>query len=196
MKQEQPTTPPLADTGRRGARRVVTGHDRTGRSIVQEDRDSPFMLASAGGKGPLVIDLWKTHSSPADNQLGEPCIHSITLAPPAEGSILRIVEFPPDRSYMDGWNPNDTFEALGHALVEGGKAQPVPGMHKTKSLDYAIVLSGEIWVVMDKGETLLKAWDVLIQRGTNHCWSNRTGEPARVAFVLIDAHPLKDAQTG
>jgi quercetin dioxygenase-like cupin family protein len=97
---------------------------------------------------------------------------------------------------MDGWNPNDTFEALGHALDEGGKAQPTPGMHKTRSLDYAIVLAGEIWAVMDEGETLLKPGDVLIQRGTNHGWSNRAGQPARVAFVLIDAVPLKGIGAG
>ncbi|MDB5898530.1 MAG: hypothetical protein JWP41_2132 [Ramlibacter sp.] len=196
MKPEQPTTTAVAEGARRGARRVVTGHDNAGRSIVQEDRQSPFVLASSGGKGPFVIDLWKTHASPADNQSGEPCTHDITLAPPARGSLLRIVEFPPDRSYMDGWNPNDTFEALGHALDVGTKAHRTPGMHKTRSLDYAIVLAGEIWAVMDQGETLLKAGDVLIQRGTNHGWSNRSDHPARVAFVLIGAEPLKGAAAG
>ena len=178
-------------TPRRSARRVITGHDAHGRSVLQEDRESPFVLASAGGRGPFVIDLWKTHASPADNQGGEPCTPEITLAPPAQGSVLRIVEFPPDRSYMDGWNPKDTFEALGHALDAGAKAHPTPGMHQTRSLDYAIVLEGEIWAVMDQGETLLRTGDVLIQRGTNHGWSNRGEQPARVAFVLIDAQPLR-----
>lgn len=187
MNQDQPTT----HTTRRSARRVVTGHDADGRSLIQEDRDSPFVLASAGGKGPFVIDLWKTHDTPADNDGGEPCTNAITLAPPARGTVLRVVEFPPDRSYMEGWNPGDTFEALGHALDHGASAHPTPGMHKTRSLDYAIVLTGQIWAVMDKGETLLKAGEVLVQRGTNHGWSNRTAEPARVAFVLIDAHPQK-----
>lgn len=176
---------------RRSARRVVTGHDAQGRSVLQEDRESPFVLASAGGQGPLVIDLWKTHASPADNQGGEPCSPEITLAPPAQGSVLRIVEFPPDRSYMDGWNPNDTFEALGHALDADAPAHSTPGMHQTRSLDYAIVLEGEIWAVMDQGETLLRTGDVLIQRGTNHGWSNRASAPARVAFVLMDAQPLR-----
>src|SRR5262249_61126383 len=63
------------------------------------------------------------------------------------------------------------------------------GFHKTASVDYAIVLSGEIVAMMDEGEVLLKAGDVLIQRGTNHAWSNRTDEPAYLAFVLIDAKP-------
>jgi len=192
MKEEHfPST-----TMRRSARRVVTGHDGRGRSFIQEDRDSPFVLVSPGGKGPLVIDLWKTHATPADNESGETCSTSITLAPPAAGTVLRIVEFPPDRSYMDSWDPDDTFSALGHALEHGSRAHRTPGMHKTESLDYAIVLSGEIWAVMDEGETLLKAGEVLIQRGTNHAWSNRSDAPARVAFVLIDAHPVQGAQAG
>jgi len=63
-------------------------------------------------------------------------------------------------------------------------------MHRTDSIDYAIVLSGEIWALMDEGETLLRTGDVLVQRGTSHAWSNRTEEPARVAFVLIGASPV------
>ena len=65
-----------------------------------------------------------------------------------------------------------------------------PGFHKTATIDYAIVLSGEIYAMMDEGEVLLKAGDALVQRGTNHAWSNRTQEPAVVAFVLIDAEPV------
>ena len=65
-----------------------------------------------------------------------------------------------------------------------------PGFHKTSSVDYAIVLSGEIYALMDEGEVLLKAGDVLVQRGTNHAWSNRTDAPACLAFVLVDAEPV------
>ena len=65
-----------------------------------------------------------------------------------------------------------------------------PGMHKTATVDYAIVLTGEIWAVMDKDESLMKPGDILIQRGTNHAWSNRTNESCRVAFTLIDAVPV------
>jgi quercetin dioxygenase-like cupin family protein len=65
-----------------------------------------------------------------------------------------------------------------------------PGFHKTSSVDYAIVLSGEIYALMDEGEVLLKAGDVLVQRGTNHAWSNRTDAPAYLAFVLVDAEPV------
>jgi quercetin dioxygenase-like cupin family protein len=64
-------------------------------------------------------------------------------------------------------------------------------MHRTQTVDYAIVLSGEIWALMDSGETKMKAGDILVQRGTNHAWSNRSNKPCLVAFVLIDAKPLK-----
>jgi quercetin dioxygenase-like cupin family protein len=67
-----------------------------------------------------------------------------------------------------------------------------PGMHKTNTLDYAVVLSGEIYAVMDEDEVLLNAGDCLIQRGTNHAWSNRTDQPCRIAFVLVDAHSKAD----
>src|SRR5215472_13303664 len=75
-----------------------------------------------------------------------------------------------------------------HEALDRGNPRH-PGFHKTSSVDYAIVLSGEIYALMDEGEVLLKAGDVLIQRGTNHAWSNRTDEPAYLAFVLIDANP-------
>jgi naringenin degradation protein FdeH len=65
-----------------------------------------------------------------------------------------------------------------------------PGMHKTATVDYAIVLSGEIYAVMDEGETLLRAGDTLVQRGTNHAWSNRNETPCLVAFILVSASPV------
>jgi quercetin dioxygenase-like cupin family protein len=65
-----------------------------------------------------------------------------------------------------------------------------PAMHKTATVDYAIVLSGEIWALLDEGETLLRAGDVLVQRGTNHAWSNRSAAPCLVAFILVSASPV------
>ena len=75
-----------------------------------------------------------------------------------------------------------------HALVEDNPRHP--GMHRTDTVDYAVVVSGEIWAVMDEGETLLRAGDCLVQRGTSHAWSNRSDRPCRVAFVLVSARPL------
>lgn len=111
---------------------------------------------------------------------------------PASGSVFRVVQFPPDKD----WAAN--AEAMGGsvAIDETAKAAhpggPVrhPHMHRTRSLDYAVVLSGEIWAIMDVGETRLLAGDVLVQRGTNHAWANRSDAPCVIAFVLIDARPL------
>lgn len=173
-------------------RRVVTGHDAQGRSVFTQDGASPFVLAMPEVPGLVVTDLWKSHQSPTDNaSQAEPCTAKVTLTPPAKGSIFRIVQFPPDKGYMDNWDDQATFAAMGHGTSDKGDSRGnTPGMHRTDSMDYAIVISGEIWAVVDEGETLLKAGDVLVQRGTNHGWSNRTDRPTLVAFVLIDAAPL------
>jgi len=69
-----------------------------------------------------------------------------------------------------------------------------PMMHTTNTVDYAIILSGEIWAIMDVGEKKMKAGDVLVQRGTNHAWANRSNKPCHVAFILIDAKPVGKAK--
>jgi mannose-6-phosphate isomerase-like protein (cupin superfamily) len=171
-------------------RRVVTGHNPDGQSVVASDTPSPHVLATSGGKGPVVTDLWKSLASPADNTAGDDPCGDITLAPPPGGTVFRTVEFPPDSAYMAGWDEHAAFAAMGHPLDHGqSRKGATVGMHRTASLDYAIVLSGSIWAVMDQGETLLHPGDVLVQRGTNHGWSNRGTQPAVLAFVLVGAHP-------
>jgi quercetin dioxygenase-like cupin family protein len=93
------------------------------------------------------------------------------VTPPRHGSVFRTVEFPPDGVWRA---PSSDGEELARRQV-----------HSTDSLDYCIVMSGEIWAVLDAEETLLSAGDVLIQRGTNHAWSNRSDKPCVIAFVLI-----------
>jgi len=112
---------------------------------------------------------------------------TIAIPPPPNGSIFRIVDFAPgtDKHTL----PADHMARQmgeGHA---GGKARPPRhhAMHRTKSVDYAIILSGEIDMLLDDSEIHLKAGDVLIQQGTNHAWVNRGTETCRIAFVLIDA---------
>lgn len=171
-------------------RRVVTGRDASGRSVIAHDGPAPCVLRTAAG-GPVVTDLWRTFGAPADNTCAEEPCSQVTLAPPAGGSVFRVVAFPPDTGYMDGWDEHAAFAAMGHDLAGAATRKgDTTGMHATASVDYAIVMSGEIWAVMDEGETLLRAGDVLVQRGTHHGWSNRTSEPAVVAFVLLDALAL------
>jgi mannose-6-phosphate isomerase-like protein (cupin superfamily) len=113
----------------------------------------------------------------------------VRLEPPKNGSILRIVEFPPDSQWRDGADAREAFASIG-AGHAADKRSSDPMMHRTRTVDYIIVLKGEIYAVMEKGATLLRAGDVLVQRGTNHSWSVRGTEPCIVAAVLVDAKPL------
>jgi hypothetical protein len=174
-------------------RRVVTGHNAAGRSIFMIDDPAPTSVRRKPGT-PQVTELWATMESPADN---EGTIDALTrleafkIPPPRDGTIFRVVDYPPDRIRLAALAAERaagaTRDAHDAALYLGKSRHP--GFHKTDTIDYAIVLSGVIWALMDEGEVLLKAGDVLVQRGTNHAWSNRTEEIARVAFVLIDAKP-------
>jgi len=176
-------------------RRIVTGHDASGRSVIISEAVSPHVMTIMDQPNFAVTDFWKTFGTPADNSAetnADPCTVPIQVAPPAAGSVFRVVQFPPDRDWaakaaaMGGSVPID--ETAVSANREGAIRHP--HMHRTRSIDYAIVLSGEIWAVMDVGETRLVAGDVLVQRGTNHAWANRSQLPCVVAFVLIDAAAL------
>src|SRR5204862_4742766 len=113
----------------------------------------------------------------------------VRLEPPKNGTILRVVEFPPDAQWRGKADARAGFKSIGAAHVTD-QSSADPMMHRTSTVDYAIVLKGEIHAVMDEGETLLKAGDILVQRGTNHSWSVRGNDPAIVAFVLVSAKPL------
>ena len=102
------------------------------------------------------------------------------------GTIFRVVEFPPDKAAAD-FDRKTAFASMGADHAMDPDASRHPGMHKTATVDYAIVLSGEIWALMDEGETRLEAGDCLVQRGTNHAWSNRSDQPCLVAFILVSA---------
>ena len=141
--------------------------------------------------GMAVTELWRTDETPASNAGDDdPAGMEKSLEPSPQGSKFRVVEYPPDSVRFAGAAREAGFSEIGgrHAMVEDATRHP--GMHKTATIDYAIVLTGEIWAVIDDGEALMKAGDVLVQRGTSHAWSNRTDEPCRVAFVLIDAVPV------
>jgi hypothetical protein len=176
-------------------RLVVTGHDSDGRSAILRDGTSPHIMPIMDQPNFAVTDFWKTVATPADNGSAtaqDPCSLPIQVAPPAGGSVFRVVQFPPDKD----WAAKAAAMGGSVAIDETAKAANTGGpvrhahMHRTRSLDYAIVLSGEIWAVMDAGETKLVAGDVLVQRGTNHAWANLSGTPCVVAFVLIDAVAL------
>jgi mannose-6-phosphate isomerase-like protein (cupin superfamily) len=171
-------------------RRVLTGHDARGRSTFIADGLAPNVKEMPSFPGLALTDLWETPGAPASNEGGaDAADRPIRLEPPKNGTIVRIVEFPPDAT-----RPKDSDGSAGFKAIGAGHAQDRrsadPMMHKTSTVDYIIVLKGEIYAVMETGETLLRAGDVLIQRGTNHSWSVRGAEPCIVAAVLVSAKPL------
>ena len=140
-------------------RRVVTGHDHRGASVFADD--GPVPVVRTAPDGAYFYEIWGTDAMPAPIGAAEPdpTVGALTVPPPPNGTKIRINEFPP------------------------GVVSPV---HRTQSVDYGIVLAGEVVLVLDESETTLRAGDVAVQRGTSHRWENRTERTARMAFILID----------
>ena len=140
-------------------RRVVTGHDSCGVSVFADD--GPVPVVRTAPDGALFYEVWATGAMPASIGAAEPdpTLSALTVPPTPNGTKIRINEFPP------------------------GVVSPV---HRTQSVDYGIVLEGEVVLVLDESETTLRAGDVAVQRGTSHRWENRTKQTARMAFILID----------
>jgi mannose-6-phosphate isomerase-like protein (cupin superfamily) len=168
----------------RATRRVVTGHDASGKAIVLIDGAAPnAKLRKASGLTSTL--LWVTDGSPADNSGStDAADRDIGVAPPGRGSIFRVVDFPPDAEV----GAVDNAAMLREMGLAAGHADPRHAtMHRTRSVDYAVVISGEIDMLLDDSEVHLKPGDVLVQRGTSHAWINRGKESCRIAFALIDA---------
>jgi len=170
-------------------RRVVTGHDQNGSSKILTDGLAENIKEMASMPGLALTDLWET-VVPANNAGdADAATRPVRLEPPANGTILRIVEFPPDSAWRDTADARAAFDSIGARHAKDQHSAD-PMMHKTSTVDYIIVLKGEIWAIMDNGETLLKTGDVLVQRGTNHSWSVRGAEPCVIAAVLVSATPV------
>lgn len=170
-------------------RRFVTGHDAAGKSIFILSEAEPTTHVVGSGNT-HVTELWETRSSPADNAgAADAANRPFRLPPPPGGSIFRIVEYPPDATRVATLRARDAHDDAGEGYARDFGNAKHPGFHKTNTVDYAIVLTGEIYALVDDGERLMRAGDVLVQRGTNHAWSNRTNETVHIAFVLIDAAP-------
>ena len=171
-------------------RRVLTGHDSEGKSTLIADGLAPNVKEMASMPGLALTDLWETTGAPANNDgHADAATRPVHLEPPKNGTILRIVEFPPDSAWRQSADAREAFKSIGAGHAPDRKSAD-PMMHRTSTVDYIIVLKGEIHAVMEKGETLLRAGDILVQRGTNHSWSVRGNEPCIVAAVLVNARPL------
>ena len=140
-------------------RRVVTGHDEHGVSVFATD--GPVPVVRTAPDGALFYEVWGTDAMPAPigPDAPDPTAGALSVPPAPNGTKIRVNEFPP------------------------GVVSP---MHRTQSVDYGIVLSGEMVLVLDDSETVLRAGDVVVQRGTDHRWENRSDQTARMAFILVD----------
>jgi mannose-6-phosphate isomerase-like protein (cupin superfamily) len=175
-------------------RRIVTGHNEAGRSIILMDGPAPNYLPLLFSPKAVGSLLWITDSAPATNS-GDKDTAPAGLRVPTPpqhrgGTVFRVTDFPPDSEYGD--TSQITMAKHGAQVSEQGRERHFL-YHKTNTVDYAIVLEGEIWAIVDEDEVLMKAGDVLIQRGTAHAWSNRSDKVCRMAFILIDAQPLDSA---
>jgi len=174
-------------------RRVLTGHDAEGRSTIIADGMAPNVKEMPSFPGLALTDLWETASAPAGNDgHTDAAARPVHLEPPKNGTLFRIVEFPPDSSRPQSADGREGFKAIGAGHVQDRRSAD-PMMHKTSTVDYIVVLKGEIYAVLEKGETLLRPGDVFVQRGTNHSWSVRGSEPCIIAVVLVNAKPLAAA---
>ena len=148
-------------------RRVVTGHDANGKSVFLSDGLVP-VVRHLPGEGVGFYEIWNTAAMPAPvsaTEAVEPTQLDLTVPPSTNGTKIRINEFFPGH--------------LDHRNLQS----PI---HRTESIDYGIVLEGEVVLVLDDSEVTLKAGDVVVQRGTDHAWANRSDKIARMAFILVD----------
>jgi mannose-6-phosphate isomerase-like protein (cupin superfamily) len=167
-------------------RRIVTKIDEAGKAIVMFNDQVPLVAArSPNGVG----EIWVTEKSPAELSWNEDRAHvKVGIAPPRNGTVFRVVDFPPITPEVENLDRNTLMRVVGEANTPAKGLPPRHSMmHRTRSLDYAIVLSGEIDMLLDDGEVHLKAGDVLVQQATNHAWVNRSKEICRIAFILIDS---------
>jgi mannose-6-phosphate isomerase-like protein (cupin superfamily) len=172
-------------------RRVVTGHDKEGKAIIISDAPPVLSQLVGGPGGPTFFEVWHTLETPAliHSQPDETDEKSLVLSPPKNGTRIRVIDFPPEGEEirkLTGAEALDKFKSMGEEKASTShQGAPHPLMHRTETVDYGIVLEGEITMILDRGETTIKAGDIVIQSGTNHAWANRSGKNCRIAFVLI-----------
>ena len=171
--------------------RVVTGHDAHGKAVVSQNGALPTVVELSAIPGTVFHEVWSTHGAPCLVSNGEdPTLGALMLPPPALGTRIRFVDIPPDTTEFsrDGVRSTQAaFAEIGDASASTAQADsPHPLMHRTETVDYGVVIDGEIVLVLDDSEVALKKGGVVIQRGTNHAWANRSDRPCRMLFVLVD----------
>ena len=165
--------------------RVVTGLDANNKSTTLFDSRVTLEVGKSGNPGAV---LWITDSYPLGFSQQDTAQRPIGVPPPANGTVIRVVEFPPiDDAKLAKMDPNFMRKVVGDNAPARGVPVSNPLMHRTRTIDYGIIMSGEIDMMLDDKTVHLKAGDVVVQQATNHAWLNHGKEPCRVIFVLMDS---------
>lgn len=171
--------------------RVVTGHDPQGKAVLASQGPLPTVVELSALPGTVFHEVWSTAATPAPIDNGpDPAAGPVVLPPPRHGTRIRFVDIPPDTPEFlarGAAKMKHAFSEIGDSAASTVKGDsPHPLMHRTESVDYGVVIEGELTLVLDDSEVSLKAGSVVVQRGTNHAWANRSGRPCRMLFVLVD----------
>src|SRR5688500_12859056 len=184
---KRPTT--KLPVGMKPARRIVTIDRENGKGSLVSDGPAPDVRFDPARPGFASERLWVTDTHPA-KIVYESLQHPDTLEPPPGGSVCRVLTLPPDENWKGKVRKREVeawFQAVGSPKASTYSAQaPHPYMQKTRTLEFAVVLEGEVVLVLDTQEVRLKAGEIVIQRGTNHAWSNQSGRSARIAIATHD----------
>jgi mannose-6-phosphate isomerase-like protein (cupin superfamily) len=167
-------------------RRVVTGLDANDKSVVMFDSQMPL---KTGPYGLNSTNLWVTNTYPLGFSFkDDTSAIPVGVSPLDNGTKFRVVEFPPlDAATEAKMEPNYLMKAVGAFAPARGVPVTHPLMHRTRSVDYAVVMSGEIDMMLDDTVVHLKPGDTIVQQATNHAWINRGKETCRILFVLMDS---------
>jgi uncharacterized cupin superfamily protein len=174
-------------------RRIVTIDDARGASHAVVDEPSPDVRTDPARPGWASTRIWVTTASPpvVPKQYRDALLLPQMMVPPPHGSLCRIVTIPPDASWRGKVGASDVaahFQAMGAPRASTHSASaPHPYMQQTSTLDFCLILEGEVTLVLDTEEVSLQAGDTVVQRGTNHAWSNRSDKPCRIAISSHDA---------
>jgi mannose-6-phosphate isomerase-like protein (cupin superfamily) len=167
-------------------RRVVTGIDANNKAVALFDSR---LTLNPGKSGNPAANIWITDSYPAGFSFqNDAAAKPIGLSPPDNGTVIRMVEFPPlDPAKEAKMDADFMMKIVGDHAPARGLPVKHPLMHRTRTVDYAVIISGEIDMMLDDAVVHVKAGDVVIQQATNHAWVNRGKEPCRIIFVLMDS---------
>lgn len=181
-------------------KRVVTGHTPNGYATVAYCGAAPNTFTPQLVPGTVLHEIWNTAAFPVPiDNAEDPTKCPLRLSPGPLGSLFRVLDIAPDsvQNSISAGDAAAAFAEVGQAYVDDSHAKSKHKlMHRTETVDYGIVTEGEVWLVLEEQEVLLTRGDVVVQRGTNHAWSNRTTAMARMVFIMLDGELAEELRPG